>query len=252
LVLILSAFDNLIEKNKNKNIGDKIMKEKVRLGFIASGSGTDANAIITACREGRIRNADPVLLISSKPGVGCLEKASKLGVESGVIDRKSLDLTTWRQEVERYLVNRGVELVFLVGCLVVFKPFEGIAFYNIHPADPKKHGGRKMYGLAVHKHVLLETRDEIRRGWRKVTDRFFTLVTVHEVNDQPDQGEILCQARVEIPHMIVQQLMDGKTRIGKLAARLQKHVLRYEWLILPMAVEMAAKKILDAKTTDPR
>lgn len=225
--------------------------EKVNLALIASGSGTDANAIMAACREGRIRNAEPVLLISSKPGAGCLGKAAKNGVKSVVVDRKAHKLADWQAEVKWQLVQHNVDMMFLVGCLVVFDPtvVADIVLYNIHPADPKEHGGRKMYGLAVHKHVLLEIRDKIRRGFKKVDDRFFTLPTVHEIIDKskPDQGEILCQMRVEIPKTIIQQLMEGKVRIGKLAARLQRHVLPYEWLILPMAVEAAAKKLLDAK-----
>lgn len=225
--------------------------EKVRLALIASGSGTDANAIMMACREGRIRNAEPVLLISSKPGAGCLDKAAKNGVVSIVVDRKTNELADWRFTVEQALKRHDVKMVFLVGCLVVFNPLTGIAFYNIHPADPKEHGGRKMYGLAVHKHVLMDIRDKIKRGFKKVDDRLFTVVTVHEVNDKPDQGEILCQMRVEIPKAIIQQLMEGKVRIGKLAKKLQKHVLPYEWLILPAAVEMAAKKILDLKKSIP-
>lgn len=227
----------------------KIKVEKVRLALIASGSGTDANAIMAACREGRLRNVEPVLLISSKPGAGCLDKATKNGVVSIVVDRKTNELADWRFTVDHALRRHGVKMVFLVGCLVVFNPIAGITFYNIHPADPKEHGGRKMYGLAVHKHLLMDIRDKIKRGFKKVDDRFFTVVTVHEIIDKskPDQGEILCQMRVEIPKTIIQQLMEGKVRIGKLAKKLQKHVLPYEWLILPMAVEAAAKKLLDAK-----
>lgn len=219
--------------------------EKVRLALIASGSGTDADAIMTACRDGRIRNAETVLLISTKPEAGCLRKAEKNGVEAVVVNRKANKLNDWWAEVSWQLRQHQVEMVFLVGCAVVFDPMENFIFYNIHPADPKKHGGRKMYGSAVHKHVLEEIRDEINRGWKKPDGRFFTMVTVHEVNDKPDQGQILCQMRVEIPEAIIQQLVDGKTRIGRLAASLGKHVLPYEWLILPMAVEAAAKNIID-------
>ena len=119
--------------------------------------------------------------------------------------------------------------------------------YNIHPADPKIHGGRKMHGLAVHKYVLTNIRDEIRRGWKKADGRFFTLVAVYEVSGKPDQGEILCQIRVEIPKKIIQQLLVGKIRIGRLAAKLQKHVLPYEWLMLPYTVGIAARKLIDTK-----
>ena len=228
-------------------------EENVRLGLIASGSGTDANAIMSACRDGRIRNAEPVLLISSKADAGCLDQAAKNRVLSATVDRKSYKLTGWQAEVARLLGIRNyrVELVFLVGCVVVFEPIEGVPFYNIHPADPIKHGGRKMYGLDVHKHVLTAIKDEIKRGMKKPTDRFFTYPTVHEVigKDKPDQGLPLLQASVEIPSSLIQKLMAevDPLSLDTLSAELQQHVLPYEWLILPTAVEMAAKKILDRR-----
>ena len=221
--------------------------EKIRLGLVASGSGTNANAIMEAYRQGRIINAKPVVLISTKKNVGCLAKAKANNVDSKLVERKGMSLKDFRDQLFVQIQRHNVQMLFLVGCVVVFTPFKNQPIYNIHPADPKKHGGRKMYGLAVHKHVLVKIRDEIRRGWKKVEDRFFTTVTVHEVSVEPDQGEVLCQMRVEIPNVIIQQLMEGKIKIGKLAAVLQQHVLPYEWLILPTAVDMAAKKILDAK-----
>ena len=223
------------------------MSEKIRLGLVASGSGTDANAIMQAYRQGRITNAVPVVLVSTKRGAGCLDKAEENKIGARLAERKGISLKDFCDQLLIIVKGYGVQMLFLVGCVVVFPPFIDQPIYNIHPADPKKHGGRKMYGLAVHKHVLAEIRDEINRGWKKVDNRFFTMVTVHEVSAEPDQGEILCQTRVEIPKKIIQQLMEGKIRIGKLAEELQKHVLPYEWLLLPTAVDMAAKKMLDAK-----
>lgn len=56
------------------------MSEKIRLGLVASGSGTDANAIMEAYRKGRINRAEPVILISTKTGAGCIDKAKANGV----------------------------------------------------------------------------------------------------------------------------------------------------------------------------
>ena len=223
--------------------------KKIKWALVASGSGTDANAIMSACKSGKVDNSEVTVLISTKSNAGCLNRAAKHKVATEVVDKSLHDRNnlSFSGTFERKVYPYGVDAIFFVGNVVVFNPPPGILTLNIHPADPKKHGGRKMYGLAVHKHVLAEIRDEIKRGWRKADDRFFTMVTVHEVSDEPDQGEILCQTRVEIPKMIIRQLMEGKIRIGKLAEMLQKHVLPYEWLMLPMAVEMAARKLLERK-----
>lgn len=223
------------------------MSEKIRLGLVASGSGTDANAIMAAYRQGRITKAEPVILVSTKTGAGCIDKAMANGIDSVVIERQGVCLADFRFDLLMAIRTYGLDMLFLVGCVVVIQPFLGLPMYNIHPADPISHGGRGMYGLAVHEHVLAEIRDEIRRGWKKTNHRFFTCVTIHEVSEEVDQGEILCQARVEIPKIIVKQLVDDKIEISQLAAKLQEHVLPYEWELLPFAVEMAAKKIIDAK-----
>lgn len=222
----------------------------VNTGLVASGSGTDANAIMAACASGKIDNAKVVILISTKAGVGCLDKAENHGVTNMVIERKGRKLADFTQEIYKVVGQMKVELLFFVGNVVVFTPPPGVLTLNIHPADKKKHGGKTMYGLAVPKHVLSEIRDEIRRGWKTVWDRFFTTVTVHEVNEKPDQGAEFCTLKVEIPKSIIMSLMAGKTKIGRLAARLQKHVLPYEWKLLPVAVEAAAAKILNGEVPE--
>ncbi|MDO8592651.1 MAG: formyltransferase family protein [bacterium] len=222
--------------------------EKVRLGLVASGSGTDANAIMSACNSGNITNAESIVLISTKPGVGCLEKARRNQVEAVVVDKKALGSDRFRNELDRLFGIYDLELIFLVGCVVVFQPFVGFPMYNIHPADPKKHGGKKMYGLKVHEHVLLSIKDQIERGMKSIsTDRFFTYPTVHEVIADPDQGQPLIQAMVQIPPVLIHDLMSDHYALSQLAERLQKHVLPYEWLLLPCAVEMAARRILEQR-----
>ncbi len=222
------------------------MGKKVRLGLVASGSGTDANAIMEAYRQGKIENAEPVVLISTKPGAGCLEKAEASKIPSRIVDRKGLALPNFTLEFTRVIYEYEVKMVFLVGCVVVFNPPPGITVLNIHPADPLKHGGHKMYGLTVHQHVLADIKDQIVRKMRSPTDRFFTYPTVHEVigQEKPDQGQILLQAAVEIPKVIIQMLVFGSASLEVLAEELQKYVLPYEWLMLPTAVEMAARRIL--------
>lgn len=226
-------------------------QKRVNVALIASGSGTDADAIMKAGQFGRIPYANIKVLISTKPGAGCLDKANSLNIQTKVIEhnsRRSLD--DFNAELAIFLKENDIELVFLVGCIVKIYPIKGVIMYNIHPADPHKHGGDYMYDLKVHSHVILEINDMIRRGKVKGTDKFYTYPTVHEAVMEYDAGDILLQAAVEIPPEIINGYGGSDHRPDTLkmfASELQRHVLPYEWIMLPTAVQMAAKKILDQR-----
>jgi len=243
---------NKLKGGKNMNKEEKSLKnKKIKVALIASGSGTDAQAIMQAFRAKQIPNIDLKLLISTKPEAGCLKQANALQVPNLVIDRRSLgSARSFNESLRTVLLGSKIHLVFLVGCIVRIMPVEGIAFYNIHPADPGQFGGQGMYGLEVHKRVLLSIKDLLDRGRKKRTDRFFTYPTVHEVDGEYDSGQELIRLNVEIPAKIINDFMDGPSRPASLETAtqaLQQHVLPYEWEILPLAVNLAAKKIQQAK-----
>lgn len=222
-------------------------KRSVNTVLVASGSGTDAEAIMKAYASGCIPNINLVALISTKQGAGCIEKALNLGVQHIVVARKGKTLDSFNDELRLMLSSLQAELVFLVGCIVKVYPIEGMAIYNIHPADPHKHGGDNMYGPEVHRRVIREVEDLIRRGKKQKDDRFFSYPTIHEAVLEYDSGEILIQGCVEIPSSIITRYMEGEIKIDEAAGLLQKTVLPYEWIILPPAVQMAAKKIIDER-----
>ena len=219
------------------------MINKVKTVLIASGGGTDAEAIMKAYQQGFIPSIQLEVLISTKESAGCLEKARECGV-------KRLFFGGCQQEFNRQLQvlvrESGVKLIFLVGCIVKIQPIKGVKIYNIHPADLEDFGGQGMYGLKVHERVLLNVQDLIERGKKKFNDRFFTYPTVHEAVPDYDSGAPLLRANVEIPRRIISNwLIKKKINLQTAAQELQKQVLPYEWLMLPTAVEMAAKKILE-------
>ncbi|MBA4393007.1 MAG: hypothetical protein C0407_05595 [Desulfobacca sp.] len=221
---------------------------KINCVLIASGSGTDANSIMEAWEAGCIPEINPPLVISTKKGAGCLEKAESRGLAAYEIDYKeSRSLDTFNAELKRVLKQAFTDLIFLVGCIHKVYPIEGIDCYNIHPADPANHGGDKMYGLAVHQHVLDEIKDLIYRGKKKISDRFYTYPTVHEANNDYDGGDMLLRQAVLIPESIVTEYYNGLKDPKQAAKDLQAVVLPYEWLMLPAAVRMAARRILERR-----
>ena len=119
--------------------------------------------------------------------------------------------------------------------------------YNIHPADPARHGGDKMYGLAVHQHVLEEVKDLIYRGKKNSLDNFYTYPTVHEATLDYDGGDMLLRQAVLIPDTLVKNYCQGLMEPKQAAKALQEVVLPYEWLMLPAAVRMSARRILEKR-----
>jgi folate-dependent phosphoribosylglycinamide formyltransferase PurN len=236
-------------KNKRYYVPESTLGiAKINLALIASGSGTDANSIMEAWGAGCIPEINPPLLISTKKGAGCLEKAENHGVRGYVMDYKeSGNLDQFNKGLQALLKDTFTDLVFLVGCIHKIYPIEGIDSYNIHPADPAKHGGDQMYGLAVHEHVLVEIKDLVYRGKKKITDPFYSCATVHEASLDYDGGDMLLRQAVLIPQAIISDYCQGRTDLQKSAKALQDVVLPYEWLMLPAAVRMAARRILKTR-----
>ena len=230
-----------MEEGKNTD------RKKVNVGLFASGSGSDANSIMTAWRDGFLPDVNIACLISTKENAYCLERAKAMKVKTDTIPRRHLLDHEFANHVKLTLISNRIKLVFLVGCVHKIPPVSNVIMYNIHPADPASHGGNTMYGLDVHRHVLREIRDQLIRGMKTIRDRFFTYPTVHEASEDYDQGKMLMRLAVEIPRELIEEFMSRRITLGKAAGKLQKIVLPYEWLMLPTAVKIAAKKLMDER-----
>jgi len=239
------------------------MSKKVRTGLVASGSGTDANSVMAAYRAGQLLpECEIVGLLSTKADAGCLDKAAAHQIPTAVIERygifhdDKLDRNRkktqkdFESEVSKWFWDNEIHLVFLLGCIHrmptdCLAPHIGriVAMLNIHPADPKAHGGQGMYGLEPHEHVLAEILDCLKRGQANLdADWFFTYPTVHRVTTGYDQGSLLMQVAVPIPKGII---IDAERNLAGAAQALQKVVLPVEHLMLPAAVNIAVRLILD-------
>lgn len=116
--------------------------KRLSLGVLVSGRGSNLQAILDRCEEG-VLAAEVKVVISNRPGVMALERASAKGVPSLVIEPK--DFGKWPDCKERYeekivqeLKSCGVDLVVLAGydrlvgeTLLNAYPMRVI---NIHPA----------------------------------------------------------------------------------------------------------------------
>ena len=165
------------------------MTAKLRLGFLASHGGTNLQAIIDACKDGRL-NAVPSVVISNNSRSNALARATREGVPgyhlSGVTHPTGEQLD---RAVLESLMRHKVNLVILAGYMRLLGPRTVSAYrgrvLNTHPALLPKFGGKGLYGKAVHGAVLTAG-DSV------------TGVTIHVVDEQYDHGPIIAQSQVPV------------------------------------------------------
>ena len=197
----------------------------VRVAVLVSGGGTNLQAILDAEKNGLIRSGAVRLVISNKAGAYALTRAENAGIPTKTILKKDYaGQQAFEDAILQALEEYGIELIVLAGFMAIlserFTARWDHRILNVHPSLIPSFCGEGFYGLRVHEAAL-------KKGV-KVTG-----ATVHFVNEIPDGGEILLQKAVKVyPHDTPE--------------RLQKRVMRQaEWKILPAAVEMVSKKLLD-------
>lgn len=194
----------------------------LRVGVLASGGGTNLQAILDAIDNGRITNAAVEVVISNNENAYALERAKQHGIPAVVITPKAYrDREEYNKTLVAAIDSCNLDLIVLAGFLVKV-PIVMIEKYrnkiiNIHPSLIPAFCGVGFYGLRVHEEAL-------KRGV-KVTG-----ATVHYVDEGTDTGPILLQKAVEVQE-------------GDTPELLQRRVMEQaEWVILPQAIDMIANK----------
>ena len=112
--------------------------KKTKLALFASGSGSNYEAIVEACRDGRI-DAEVVLLVCDKPGAKVLERAKRYGTESYAFTPKEFESReAYETIIADMLDERGVDFICLAGYMrivgkVLLSRYEQ-RIVNIHPS----------------------------------------------------------------------------------------------------------------------
>ena len=164
----------------------------IRLGVLASGGGTNLQAILDACAARRIA-AEVAVVVSNVPGAGALERARRAGIATevlpskGVPDREGYDLRV----VEALRVHR-VDLVCLAGYMRLVTP----TFLRAFGPDAATRGCPRIVnvhpGLLPSFPGLHAQRQCVEYGAR------FAGCTVHFVDEGTDTGPVIVQAVVPV------------------------------------------------------
>jgi phosphoribosylglycinamide formyltransferase-1 len=154
----------------------------VRVGVLASGAGTNLQAILDRV-HGR-HGVEVVAVGSDQPGAQALQRAERAGVETAVFplagERAARDAA-----IADWLESRGVELVVLAGYMALLDPAFLKRFpqrvINVHPALLPAFPGLRAIEQALAYGV-------------KVFG-----VTVHFVDEGVDTGPVIAQRALELP-----------------------------------------------------
>ena len=192
------------------------MVEKLRVGVLASGGGTDLQSIIDSSESGMI-DAEVVVIVSDKRDAFSLKRAKKHKINACFVDPKGKDRTAHEKEVNTVLKENSVQLVVGAGYMRVLSSLFVKKWYgkliNIHPALLPSFKGTNGQGDALEYGVKISG------------------CTTHFMDDEMDHGPIILQAAVKV--------LPGDDR-DKLAAR----ILEVEHQILPRTVQLFAENRL--------
>jgi len=190
------------------------MTRCLRIGVLASGGGSNLQAIIDHCQDGSLA-AEVAVVIANNPGAGALARARQAEIPARCIDHRGYaDRESFDAALVAALKEAGVELVVLAGFMRIITRIMLEAFpqriINIHPALLPAFPGL---------HVQQQAIDYGAR---------FSGCTVHFVDGGVDTGPILIQAVVPV--------LPGDTA-DTLAAR----ILEQEHRIYPRAIQLIAE-----------
>ena len=191
--------------------------DKLRVGVLVSGRGSNLQAIIDATEAGKL-DAAVVVVISDVADAYALERARRHGIPPVFVDPKaSGSREAFDERLISILTEHQVELLCLAGYMRVLTPGFIHRFrnriMNIHPALLPSFPG------------LHVQRKSLQHGVK------FSGCTVHFADEGVDTGPIIIQAVVPV--------FDDETE-ETLAAR----ILKYEHQIYPRAIQLYAEQRL--------
>jgi phosphoribosylglycinamide formyltransferase-1 len=188
--------------------------EKLRLGVLVSGKGTNLQAIIEEIASGKL-DAEIKIVLSNRRDAYALCRAENAGIKNMFVDINDFpNNEAYHQRLIDLLEEQQVDLVILAGYMRILnrtfvERFRG-RILNIHPSLLPAFPGLHAVEQALEKGV-------------KVTG-----CTVHFVDEGVDSGPILLQKAVEIS--------EGET-VESLTAKIQQE----EHRLFPAAIRKIAE-----------
>ncbi len=194
----------------------------IRIAVLASGGGTNLQALLDACAAGRVDGRVAVVL-SNVPGAGALERARAAGVAAELLPSKgAADREAYDRSLAERLRAHAPDLVCLAGWMRLLTP----AFLSAFGPLPSTRGCPRV--MNVHPALLPAFPGlHVQQAALDYGARF-SGCTVHFVDAGTDTGPVIVQAVVPV-------LQEDDAR--SLAAR----ILVQEHRVYPQAVQWFAQ-----------
>ena len=197
----------------------------MNIAVLASGNGTNFEAIVRSVEKGKLKNATIKFLISDKKDAFVLNRAEKHKIKSLFIDPKRFkSRILFDKEIVRILKKERIGLVVLAGFMRILSPYFVKAFknkiLNIHPALLPSFKGKSAIKEAYEYGV-------------KVTG-----VTIHFVDNGVDHGPIIFQKALKIKEK--ESLDSLEIRIHRLEHRLYPEAIK---LFIQRRLKVSGRKV---------
>lgn len=164
--------------------GDHSTQKRTKVAVLISGTGTNLQALMMQAKKPS-SSAEIVVVISNRPGVMGLKRASMAGIQTRVVDHKLYgSRAEFDSTIDKVLEEFGVELVCLAGFMRILtgsfvRKWNG-KMLNIHPSLLPSFKGVNAQKQALQAGVRV------------------TGCTVHFVAEEVDAGAIVVQEAVPI------------------------------------------------------
>ncbi len=190
-----------------------VIKEKmmINIGVLASGRGTNLQAIIEAIEDGKIEG-EIKMVMSDHPDAFALKRAQQYLIDTRYIDFKEFkNREDYDKEIIKTLKEKKIDLVVLAGYMRILSPYFIRTYQNkimnIHPALLPSFPGLHAQKQAVEYGAKISG------------------CTVHFVDEGIDSGPIILQKAVEVS--------DDDTEES-----LAEKILKEEHQIYPQAIQL--------------
>ncbi|MFQ5477370.1 MAG: phosphoribosylglycinamide formyltransferase [Candidatus Binatia bacterium] len=190
------------------------MTSKLPVGVLASGTGTNFEAIVRAIAASRL-DAEIRMLVCNRPRAEVLERARTHGIPAVVVDHEHYgSREEFDAAVASTLVNAGAELVAMAG-------FDRVVTSALLKRFPQR-------VLNIHPALLPAFRGANAQQQASAYGVTICGATVHLVDEEVDHGPIIVQAAVAIA-------------AGEDPKTIRERVLIEEHRIYPFAIQLFAE-----------
>lgn len=183
----------------------------MRVGVMASGRGSNFQAIIDAVNNGEAPDVEIVRLIVNKSDAYAIKRAKKNNIKFDFIDSSAISREDFDKKAIEIMEKAKVELIVLAGFMRILSPLFVKKYknkiLNIHPSLLPSFPGANAH------------KDALNYG-AKISG-----CTVHLVDENVDSGPIIMQASVEINENETEETLSEK-------------ILFHEHKLLPKALQL--------------